>query len=161
MTVDPVTATSDDSVARVRNLMYEHWVRHVPVVDGERRLVGLVTYRDLLRRSLIEQSDRPVWVEQEELEKTAADAVTQHIVDIVTPDTQLSEAGRLLLDSKKGCLPVVEDERLVGMLSETDFVRYLVTANEEDTGSVGVEAPAAGGDENGAQEATFQGPDEP
>ena len=126
MTTELVTAAPGDSVARVRNLMYEHWVRHVPVVDGDGRLVGLVTYRDLLRRSLIERSDLPVWVEQEELEKIAADAVTQHVVDVVTPDTGVRTAGRLLLENKKGCLAVVEDRRLVGMLSEADFVRYLV-----------------------------------
>ena len=135
MAVDLVTASPDDSVARVRNLMYEHWVRHIPVVDGEGRLVGLVTYRDLLRRSLIERSDRPVWVEQEELEKLEADTVTQHIVDEVSPDTELGEAGRLLLESKKGCVAVVDDGRLVGMLSEADFVRYLVEGMEsEQTG---------------------------
>ncbi|MCP3956405.1 MAG: CBS domain-containing protein [bacterium] len=127
MTTEVVTASPEDSVARVRNLMYEHWVRHIPVVDGKKRLVGLVTYRDLLRRHLIEQSDRPVWVEQEELERIETDTVTQHIVDQVTADTDLAEAGRLLLDTKKGCLPVVdEDGRLAGMLSEADFVRYLV-----------------------------------
>ena len=68
----------------------------------------------------------PVWVEQEELEKLEADTVTQHIVDEVSPDTELAEAGRLLLESKKGCVAVVDDERLVGILSEADFVRYLV-----------------------------------
>lgn len=126
MSVDLVTASPSDSVAHVRNLMYEHWVRHVPVVDGEGALVGLVTYRDLLRRSLIERSDRPVWVEQEELEKLEADSVTQHIVDEVAPDTPIDEAGRLLLENKKGCLVVVDDGRLVGLLSEADFVRHVI-----------------------------------
>ncbi len=126
MTTDVVTASPGDSVATVRNLMYRHWVRHIPVVDGEGALVGLVTYRDLLRRSLIERSDRPVWVEQEELERIEADAVTQHVVDAVTPATALEDAGRSLLESRRGCLAVVEDGRLVGMLSEADFVRYLV-----------------------------------
>lgn len=126
MTTDLVTASPGDSVAAVRNLMYRHWVRHIPVVDGDGKLAGLVTYRDLLRRSLIERSDRPVWVEQEELESIEADTVTQHIVDEVTPDTTIREAGRLLLESRKGCLAVVEDDLLVGMLSESDFVRHVV-----------------------------------
>ncbi len=132
MTSDLVTASPDDSVATVRNLMYRHWVRHIPVIDAEGALAGLVTYRDLLRRSLIERSDRPVWVEQEELEHIEADAVSQHIVDEVTPDTTIREAGRLLLDSRKGCLAVVEDGRLVGMLSEADFVRHVVEQLESE-----------------------------
>ncbi len=126
MTTELVTASPGDSVAAVRNLMYRHWVRHIPVVDAEGRLAGLVTYRDLLRRSLIERSDRPVWVEQEELEHIEADTVSQHIVDEVAPETLLKEAGKLLLESRKGCLAVVEDDRLVGMLSEADFVRFVV-----------------------------------
>ncbi len=126
MTTDMVTASPGDSVATVRNLMYRHWVRQIPIVDGAGALVGLVTYRDLLRRSLIERSDLPVWVEQEELENLEADAVTQHVVDQVTPDVALEDAGRQLLESRRGCLAVVEDDLLVGMLSEADFVRHVV-----------------------------------
>ncbi len=132
MTTDLVTASPNDSVAAVRNLMYRHWVRHIPIVDDDGALAGLVTYRDLLRRSLIERSDRPVWVEQQELEAIEADTVTQHIVDEVTPDTELGKAGRLLLESRKGCLAVVEDGRLVGMLSEADFVRHMVDGLESE-----------------------------
>lgn len=74
MKTEVVAVAPDDSVARVRNLMYELWVRHIPVVDGDDRLLGLITYRDLLRRSLIE-SDRPVWVEEETLHNIPADEV--------------------------------------------------------------------------------------
>jgi len=141
MTTDLVTASPGDSVATVRNLMYRHWVRHIPIVDGEGALVGLVTYRDLLRRSLIEQSDRPVWVEQEQLEGIAADAVTQHVVDVVAPDAPLGAAGRQLLESRKGCLAVVEEGRLVGMLSEADFVRHVVDGLESTTDSLSMSPP--------------------
>ncbi len=130
MTTELVTASPGDSVATVRNLMYRHWVRHIPVVDAEGKLAGLVTYRDLLRRSLIERSDLPVWVEQEALEGIEADTLTQHIVDEVAPGTALEDAGRSLLESKRGCLAVVEDGRLVGMLSEADFVRHVVEGLE-------------------------------
>jgi CBS domain-containing membrane protein len=126
MKTDLVSVGPGDSVARVRDLMYERWVRFIPVIDDGGRLLGLVTYRDLLRRSLIEQSDRPVWVEQEALEKIPADAVAQHVVDQVEPDADLQDAGRQLMESKKGCLLVVEADRLVGILTESDFVRYLV-----------------------------------
>ncbi len=132
MTTEVATVSPDDSVAKVCSLMYEHWVRHIPVVDSKRHLVGLVTYRDLLRRSLIEQGGRPAWVEQEELSRIEADEVTQHLVDRIAPDDDLRQAGRLLLDTKKSCLPVVEEGRLVGMLSESDFVRYLIDQPEED-----------------------------
>ncbi len=121
--------------------MYRHWVRHIPVVDANGALVGMVTYRDLLRRSLIERSDRPVWVEQEELEGIEADTVSQHIVDEVAPDTALEKAGRLLLESRKGCLAVVDDGLLVGMLSEADFVRHVVESLESTAEPEPVDEP--------------------
>lgn len=126
MNTDVVSVGPGDSVARVRDLMYERWVRFIPVIDGGGRLLGLVTYRDLLRRSLIEQSDLPVWIEQDALAKIRADDVAQHVVDQVGPDTDLKEAGQQLLESKKGCLLVVEDDRLIGILTEGDFVRHVV-----------------------------------
>ena len=135
MTTELVTASPADSVAAVRDLMYRHWVRHVPVVDAGGKLTGLVTYRDLRRRSLIERSDRPAWVEQEELEHVEADTVTQHIADEVTSDTSLREAGQLLLESRKGCLAVVDDDRLVGMLFEADFVCHVVEQLESTSES--------------------------
>lgn len=48
----------------------------------------------------------------------------------MNPDTDLGEAGRLLLESRKGCLPVVEEGRLVGLLAEADFVRHLGTRDQ-------------------------------
>ena len=120
---------ADETVARLVDLMHEHQVRHVPVVDEEGDLVGLVSHRDLLRNSLIEQDDE-VQVDKEELlERLQVGDLMLGEIDRVKPDTDIRDAAQLMLDHKYGCLPVVEGNRLVGILTESDFVRLMAGGN--------------------------------
>ncbi len=115
----------EDDLALVWELMSDRGVRHVPVVDAEGDLVGLVTHRDLLRASLVEQSDLPPQLERDLLERTRVLDVMVRNVETVEPTTGLAEAARLMLEHKFGCLPVLEGRRLVGILTESDFVRWV------------------------------------
>lgn len=119
------TAQPQDDLGVVRDRMVEYQVRHVPVVDEDGDLVGLVSHRDLLRRSLVEQADVPAFLEETLLARTLVRDVMVRDVETVTPDADLGEAARLMLENKYGCLPVVEGQRLVGILTEADFVRRL------------------------------------
>ncbi len=120
---------ADETVAALVDLMHEHQVRHVPVVDEDGDLIGLVSHRDLLRNSLIEQDDE-VQVDKEELlERLQVGDLMLGEVDRVKPDTDIRDAAQLLLDHKYGCLPVVEGNRLVGILTESDFVRLMAGGN--------------------------------
>ena len=123
MTEEVVVVTADDSLAALRDLMYDRDVRHMPVVDRERELVGLVTKRDLLRDSLIEQRDVPDFVEEVILEHRRVGELMTTAVEAIEPDADIAEAARIMFDNKFGCLPVVEGRRLVGILTEADFVR--------------------------------------
>ncbi len=123
MTEEVVAVTADDSLAALRDLMYDRDVRHMPVVDRDRELVGLVTKRDLLRDSLIEQRDVPDFVEEVILENRRVGELMTTAVEAVEPDADIAEAARIMFDNKFGCLPVVEGRRLVGILTEADFVR--------------------------------------
>jgi CBS domain-containing membrane protein len=96
--------------------MDELGVRHVPVVDAGRRLVGLVTARDLLRR---------VGPEPAGASLVSVDQVMTADVRSVTPDDGIGRAARVMIEAEVTCLPVVEAGRLVGMLTERDFVRHL------------------------------------
>jgi CBS domain-containing membrane protein len=127
---EPVFALGpDDSLAATRKLMDEHHVRHVPVVDGEGHLIGIVSHRDLLRHALIEQSDVPDDIENSLLARLRVHDLMTERVDFVTPATDIREAAQIMLDNKYGCLPVVLDERLVGILTESDFVRLFARGN--------------------------------
>jgi CBS domain-containing membrane protein len=113
----------DDDLATVRDLMDDHHIRHVPVVDDEENLVGLVSHRDLLRSALVEQTEVPRFVEEVVLEGARVREVMSTDVESVNPATPLREAAEIMLETKYGCLPVVAGTRLVGILTEADFVR--------------------------------------
>jgi CBS domain-containing protein len=112
MTTDLFTVQADDPIEMVVNLMSWERIRHVPVEDKNHRLVGLVTYRGVLRHLAGGGSLRDASVS--EIMKTD--------VTTVTLDTPTLDAVRLLRRFRIGCLPVVQDGRLVGILTEEDFM---------------------------------------
>lgn len=114
-----------DSVAELRDLMYEHNVRHIPIVDEDGDLVGVVSQRDLLRNSLVEQADVPGFLEDEILSRLKVDELMTTDPESIDPDSDIRRAADLMVEYKYGCLPVVEGRRLVGILTESDFVRLM------------------------------------
>jgi CBS domain-containing membrane protein len=115
-----------DDLESLYELMDTHHVRHVPVVDGDGDLVGLVTQRDLARHALGAQEDLPLSTQQDILRRRRVREIMATEVDTVEPDENLATAAEMLIENKIGCLPVVEGEHLVGILTESDFVRLYV-----------------------------------
>jgi CBS domain-containing protein len=114
MTQDLFTARPDDIVDFAATLMDWRHVRHVPVEDDNGLLVGLVSHRALLR--LVAQGrvgrDHKVLV---------AEIMNREPVT-VTPDTRTVDAIRLMREKKLSCLPVVQENRLVGIVTEHDLI---------------------------------------
>ncbi len=117
---------ADDDIQMARDLMDERNVRHVPVVDEDRNLVGLVSERDLLRSMYPSTSELPVGTQHAVLKRVKVSAIMTRDVETVEPDDDLAAAAQVMLDNKYGCVPVVVDGgRVEGILTESDFVRYL------------------------------------
>ncbi len=116
---------ADDDIQMLRDLMDERNVRHVPVVDEDRHLVGLVSQRDLLRNIYPSASELPVGTQHEVLKRIKVSEIMTKDVETVEPDDDLAAAAQVMLDNKYGCVPVVEAGRVEGILTESDFVRYL------------------------------------
>jgi CBS domain-containing protein/gamma-glutamyl:cysteine ligase YbdK (ATP-grasp superfamily) len=114
MTTDLYTVREDEPIDLVANLMEWEKIRHVPVEDNEHRLVGLVSYRILLR--LMARG----WPEGFSRAQAVSDIMKKDPVSI-PPDTSTLEAIRLMRRHKIGCLPVVKDERLIGIVTEHDL----------------------------------------
>jgi CBS domain-containing membrane protein len=123
MTRDVVTLDERQTLENIEHAMRALRFRHMPVTDG-RRLIGVISQRDLLRTSA--STLLPARREQADLLAkwfTVGDVMTRD-VQTVHPDTPLSEVTRLMRRSKLGCLPVVENENtLVGIITEADFVK--------------------------------------
>jgi len=127
MTTNVFSLTPGDDLFAAQNLMDEHNVRHLPVVDDDMDLVGLVTTRDLLRAASPRDDELPLEMRAEHLHnETIAEWMTSEVAT-VEPDDDLTEAAQVLLENKFGCLPVVQGSRLAGILTEADFVRHFAT----------------------------------
>jgi CBS domain-containing protein len=126
MTAEVKTVRADSTLAELLDLLQERNIRHVPVVDDDGELVGLVTQRDLLRRSLAARGDLPMTVREEVVAHRTVDEFMTAGVMTVDPDAPLDEAAELILDNKLGCLPVVEGQNLVGIITESDFVAHVL-----------------------------------
>jgi len=114
MATDLYTVQEDDPVELAANLMQWHGIRHVPVEDQEHRLVGLVSYRALLRLLLTNMDARGA-------DSIPVSEVMHRDPYTVAPGTTTVRAIELMNQHKVGCLPVVQRGRLVGMITPGDF----------------------------------------
>jgi len=125
MSKDPVVLSPQDTLRKARQLVRELGLRRFPVVE-DGRLVGIVTDRD------IRQADMSSAVVQERryveyiLDRIQVRGIMTPDPITVTPETTLKEAAALILQHKIGGLPVVEGDRLVGIITETDLIRTLM-----------------------------------
>lgn len=125
MSSEVIAVREEDDLAYIHDLMYEQNLRHLPVIDEEGMLVGMLSYRDLAGKALYSGSTFSRTEVQKLLRSlTAKDLMTRKIVSVGT-DTTLSEAGALMLRHHLGCIPVTEGKALLGVITESDFVRHL------------------------------------
>jgi CBS domain-containing protein len=121
MTSEVATLRPEDPLSVADDVMRLGRIRHLPVVDGEGVLRGLVTQRDLLRSALLARDDAAPGP-RSHLERLAVSEVMTREVAVADPEDSLRAAATVMLRRKFGCLPVVEDEKLVGIITEADFV---------------------------------------
>lgn len=125
MMEEPITLGSNDILDLADDVMALSRIRHLPILENG-KVVGVLSQRDLFRSALVramelsgkEQKDllKGIWVKE----------VMSRPVITVTPETTVKKAARLMMEKKIGCLPVVEGEILVGLVTETDMLRYVM-----------------------------------
>jgi acetoin utilization protein AcuB len=126
MTRNPVTVLEETSIDDALHLMRERKVRRLPVLDASGRMVGIVSDKDLLHASPSPATSLSVYELHYLLSKLNIRSVMSSPVITVTPDTPLEEAARIMADNKIGGLPVVENDQLVGIITETDVFKILL-----------------------------------
>jgi acetoin utilization protein AcuB len=126
MTPNPVTVKPDTTVHRALRLMREKEVGRFPVVDDHGKLVGIVSHDDLLSSSPSPATTLAVWEIPELLAKIKVETVMSREVIMVSEDTPLEEAARIMADHKIGGLPVMQGTSLIGVITETDLFKVLM-----------------------------------
>jgi CBS domain-containing protein len=132
MSTDLITVTPSDTLATARNLMHDRKIHHLPVLDDNRKLVGLVTLTNVLAAtdSILRDAENRI---------PATDIVVGDImvrdVATVSENASLRQAALFLEKHRIGCLPVVTRGELRGIVTDTDFVGVAINLLEqiEDT----------------------------
>ena len=128
MTTDLITLLPTANLAEARELMHKHKIHHLPVVDDNNRLIGLVTLTNVLAAtdSILRDPDNSI---------QPADVIVKDIMvtDVATVDERASlrQAALFLEKHRIGCLPVVTDGMLQGIITETDFVAVAINLLEQ------------------------------
>ena len=108
------TLNETDTISDASEVMKLEKSRHIPIVDKDYRLVGLVTYRDLIGALARKMENFPI------------SSIMRKEVKAVEPDTPLKGAIEIMIINKYGCLPVVDNDRkLLGIVTEIDLLKIL------------------------------------
>jgi CBS domain-containing membrane protein len=126
MTHDVVTLERNQKLLAADDLMRLGRIRHLPVVDEDGALVGIVTQRDLFYSGLVKALGYGSHAVTNVLELLAIKEAMKTEVVTTTPDTPLADAARVMLAQKIGCLVVLESGKIVGILTESDFVKLYI-----------------------------------
>jgi acetoin utilization protein AcuB len=123
MSTEVVTLRRNDQLSIADDVMRLGRIRHLPVLDEDDQVVGIVSQRDLFRGALARALGYGAHAQQKLLGQLFVKEIMTNDPLSIGPDATAAEAARLMLDRKVGALLVVEEGRLVGILTESDFVK--------------------------------------
>lgn len=127
MTTELITIPPSASLAEAQSVMQKNRIHHLPVVEGEDRLVGLLTLTDVLSAtdSRLRNDDSRIHPEDVCIREVM-------VTDVITVDARASlrQAALFIEKHKIGCLPVIDDGRLAGIITDTDFVAVAINLLE-------------------------------
>ncbi len=131
MTSNVFTVRIDKKLLVARDIMEWAHIRHVPVVDSAQHLVGIISHRDLLHAAMSSIADAADVERTLHLGKIPIDRVMKTEVITIGPDASIQEAAALMRTKKIGCLPVVQGEKLVGIISEYDLLEIVESSTAD------------------------------
>ena len=125
-----VTVDKQASLRKARRILDQYRIRHLLVVDGK-RLVGIVTDRDLRQAAPSSKSPLTVGEREEFMDELKVSEVMSRKLITASPTTTVREAAKALVREKIGCLPVVDGNQLVGIVTQADLLEILVSGDQE------------------------------
>lgn len=126
MSRNPICVAPETSVTEARAMMTREKVNKLPVLNRDNKLVGLVTKNDLAKASPSAATTLDMYELSYLIAKLKVEKVMTKDLITVSPDEVVEEAARIMVDKKIGCLPVVEDDVLIGIITEADLFRTFI-----------------------------------
>jgi acetoin utilization protein AcuB len=121
-----ITIHSDLTIQDALALMKEEGIRRLPVVDKKGKLEGIVTEQDLLQASPSDATSLSIWELNYLLSKITVSEIMNKDVITVDEKTPVEEAARIMSDNKIGGLPVMKNNEMVGIITETDLFKLFL-----------------------------------
>ena len=129
MNRDLVTVDKQASLRRARRILDQHRIRHLLVMEGK-RLVGIVTDRDLRQAAPSSKSPLTTSERQEFMDELKVLEVMSRKLITASSTTTIREAAKVMVSEKIGCLPVVDGNQLVGIVTQADLLEMLVRGEQ-------------------------------
>jgi len=121
-----ITVQPEIPITKAHDLMQKEHIRRLPVINRHKCLVGIVSEKDLLHAKPSFVTSLNVWEMNYLLSKITVKEVMTHDVITIMENTPLEEAARIMADNKIGGLPVLRDDRVVGIITETDLFKIFL-----------------------------------
>ncbi|MFW5734670.1 MAG: CBS domain-containing protein [Oceanidesulfovibrio sp.] len=131
MTREVFTLKRTDSLRAARSMMSLARIRHIPIVGENKQFLGLVTHRDLLSATISRFAEVDKSVQDEIDSGIPIHEIMRRDVTTVSPGTSIRETAEMLLNHKYGCLPVLENGILEGIITEADFLKLTIRLLDE------------------------------
>jgi CBS domain-containing protein len=128
MSENVITLKTSDTISAARTLMEEEDIRHIPIVDDNNFPIGIITQRDIYRARDSELNSNEHIIDDE---KTTLEQIMSRQISYVLKTDPLRIAGLKLQKNKYGCLPVMDKDKLVGIITDFDFVGIAINLIEQ------------------------------
>lgn len=125
MTKNVVKLNLADDLTKAESLFKKHHIRHIPVVNGN-KIIGMLSYTDLLRISFADAVDDDEIIDVTVYNMFSVEQVMARNLVKVSPDTTIKQVAEILSKNEFHALPVCEGDLLVGIVTTTDLIKYLI-----------------------------------
>jgi acetoin utilization protein AcuB len=143
MKQDITTLRSDDPISLALATMKKNKIRHIPIVNESNQLIGIVTERDVkdASPSIFQLELKEDFLNKPIKEIMSTDLITGHPLDFV------EEVAAIIIDNKIGCLPILQDQQLVGLITESDLLHTFVklTGADQPASHIEIKVPNKAG----------------
>ncbi|WP_462158494.1 CBS domain-containing protein [Pseudoalteromonas sp. GB56] len=131
MTTDLVTIAPEATLHQAHEVMREHNIRHIPVVSDDKKLVGILTQKVMIAQVMkIISVFGASALERKEKQTLVSEIMSTDFASVMS-DEPLIDIAKFFLSNRHGCMPVVDDGKLQGLLTSSDFVRLCVALMEK------------------------------